>query len=208
MVNYICPMFRFATQTFNGAIWWGTSGALFTLENVVVSHWKILPKCRKEIICPEQFNPARKFAERLKWKLLETRITFCSVRTSPAPIKKFWTGTSWICKSRKIAWMAMVALSSGREPMLYTIYFYLCPTNSPIFSQMFKLSFPIKWSLVIYLQWWREITTITTRSPSLKNGSNKYQSTVFICDDCKHNIPGLIDVLITILKSTLPYCAS
>ena len=37
MVNYICPVFRIATQTFNGAIWWGTFGTLFKPENFVVS---------------------------------------------------------------------------------------------------------------------------------------------------------------------------
>ena len=165
MVNYICPMFRFATQTFNGAIWWGTSGALFKPENVVVSHWKILPKCRKEIICPEQFNPARKFAERLKWKLLETRITFCSVRTSPGPIKKFSTVQAEFARVEKLlGWPWLLYPAVENQCCILFTFIYVQQTVQ-FFSQMLMLSFPIKWSPVIYLQWWREIATITARSP-------------------------------------------
>ena len=57
-------------------------------ENDVVSLWKILSKCHKEIICPEQFNPARRFAERLKWKLLETLITFLFHQGLVSPCRK------------------------------------------------------------------------------------------------------------------------
>ena len=159
-------MFRFATQTFNGAIWWGTSGALFKPENVVVSHWKILPKCRKEIICPEQFNPARKFAERLKWKLLETRITFCSVRTSPSPIKKFSTVQAEFARVEKsLGWPWLLYPAVENQCCILIFTFIYVQQTLQFFCQMLMLSFPIKWSPVIYLQWWREITTITTRSP-------------------------------------------
>ena len=88
IVNYICLVFRIATQTFNGAIRWETFETMCKPENVVVSLWKILSKCHKEIICPEQFNPARRFAERLKWKLLETLITFLFRQDLVSPSRK------------------------------------------------------------------------------------------------------------------------
>ena len=166
MVNYICPVFRIATQTFKGAIWWGTFGTLFKSENVVVSLWKILSKCHKEIICPEQFNPARRFAERLNWRLLSL---FCSVRTLSAPVEKFSTVHVEYARLEKLL-VQLAALARGRLPMLYKFTFiYVLPNKmvpndlSPMLGWDNNDNGEVSFQLRSY-------------KTSLKNDSNKYQS--------------------------------
>ena len=90
------------------------------------------------------------------WKLLSL---FCSVRTLSAPVEKFSTVQAEYARLEKLL-VQLAALGRGWLPMLYKFTFIYVQQTVQFFSQMFKLSFPTKWSLC-----WGEITIITARSP-------------------------------------------
>ena len=144
MVNYICPVFRIATQTFNGAIRWGTFGTLFKPENVVVSLWKSCQNVTKKESVRNNSIPQGGLQSDWSgscWKLLPL---FCSVRTLSAPVEKFSTVQAEYARLEKLL-VQLAALARGRLPMLYKFTFICVQQTVQFFSQMFKLSFPIKW---------------------------------------------------------------